>query len=123
MAKTLYAPSQPSTSAGAGRVILIRHPQTKANATHLIQGSTESPLTCLGVRQLRILAEAMAIWSATDIPRLIVHSPLGRCERLARGVAGEITHKRERSYDRLEAAKFPSGSRHNREARPPQGTP
>ncbi|PWN23654.1 hypothetical protein BCV69DRAFT_309533 [Microstroma glucosiphilum] len=77
------------------RVILIRHPQTEANAAHLLQGTTDSPLTRLGEEQ----AGALAGWFAEinrekelddtmdrDVDmdvRLIVHSPLGRTTRLA----------------------------------------
>lgn len=80
--------------------MLIRHPQTEANAAHLLQGTTDSPLTALGEEQARGLAgwfaEGRTRGAAADEGgqgrgeedlemdvRLIVHSPLGRTTRLA----------------------------------------
>lgn len=93
-----------------GYLILIRHPQTMANAAHLLQGCTDSPLSPLGELQMNALAQWLveeatirleATQQADPIasssrqtsrqtksrgwgwPETIVHSPLGRTTRLA----------------------------------------
>ncbi|CAO1627739.1 unnamed protein product [Parajaminaea phylloscopi] len=91
----------------AGRLILIRHPQTEANAAHLLQGSTDSPLTQLGAAQLRSLAETFAAWSEDDLPHLIIHSPLSRCKRLAAAVADGVTAARKDARRGRKAAPRP----------------
>ncbi|CAO1630765.1 unnamed protein product [Jaminaea pallidilutea] len=86
------------------RLILIRHPHTIANAAGVLQGSTDSPLSDLGQRQLdRLCACIEAEWSDEDLPSVIVHSPLGRCRTLAARVA-EVVDRR------LEAAQRGSSS-------------
>lgn len=79
-----------SSRLATARLILIRHPQTEANAAHLLQGSTDSSLTSIGQRQLESLCQLVALWPYEDLPRTVVHSPLGRCEKVARAVANVV---------------------------------
>lgn len=79
-----------------GRLILIRHPHTIANAAGVLQGSTDSPLSDLGQRQLdRLCACIEAEWSHEDLPSVIVHSPLGRCRALAARIAELVDRRLE----------------------------
>lgn len=97
-----------------GRLILLRHPNTEANAAGILQGSTDSPLTQHGERQLERLCGFFGQdedgkdvegkqgvvaggWAAEELPVMIAHSPLERCARLARRVAGVVQGRRERA--------------------------
>lgn len=85
-----------SSSGIRARLILIRHPHTIANAAGVLQGSTDSPLSDLGQRQLdRLCAWIEAEWSDEDLPSVIVHSPLGRCRALAARVAEVVDRRLE----------------------------
>ncbi|PWN43321.1 hypothetical protein IE81DRAFT_95649 [Ceraceosorus guamensis] len=74
-----------------GTLTLIRHAQTVANVAHVLQGSTDSPLSPLGESQLECLGDC-SLWKQLYEALLrgdcveIYHSPLGRTSRTAQVV-------------------------------------
>ncbi|HET6794782.1 MAG TPA: histidine phosphatase family protein [Acidimicrobiales bacterium] len=64
-------------------IVLVRHGQTAANASRLLLGRADPPLTELGLRQARAAA------GVVDRAALIVSSPLGRARQTAEVIAGE----------------------------------
>lgn len=106
----------PSSSAGPvvlGRLILLRHPNTEANAAGVLQGSTDSPLSEHGERQQDRLCTLLEQdvedgggWEVHDLPMMIAHSPLERCARLARRVGEVVGRRRERERERQRVRGF-----------------
>ncbi len=71
------------------RVYLIRHGETEGNASGRFLGSTDSPLTFRGVRQVRRLAELLpAAVFAPDADTWFVASPMLRAQQTAEAIAG-----------------------------------
>lgn len=63
-------------------VLVIRHPQTVANAAGRYTGRTNSPITPVGEAQVRWLARVIAAWE----PEIAYASPLARAAETARVV-------------------------------------
>jgi broad specificity phosphatase PhoE len=63
-------------------VMLVRHPQTVANAHGLYIGRNDSPLTEIGTEQVHWLARVVAAWE----PDSAFSSPLGRALSTARAI-------------------------------------
>lgn len=60
-------------------IMLIRHPETVANAARQLCGATASPLTPHGERQATVLAEAILAWA----PDVLYTSPSDRTRVVA----------------------------------------
>ena len=60
-------------------IMLVRHPETAANAERRLCGTTASPLTPRGQRQAEALAVAIAAWS----PQVVYTSPSERTRAVA----------------------------------------
>ena len=69
---------------GAGLVLVVRHPETEANAARRYVGASESPYTPLGASQAAELAALIAAWC----PDRIYTSPRERACAVARAAAG-----------------------------------
>ena len=67
---------------------LIRHAQTEANAAHLLQGSSDSPLTALGRRQAEALPANPHF--TQQQPTALFVSPLGRTRATAAPLAASL---------------------------------
>jgi broad specificity phosphatase PhoE len=60
---------------------MIRHGETEANASHIMAGSLDSPLTALGRKQAENVREIVK--TLTIKPKTILHSPLSRAKETA----------------------------------------
>src|SRR5580700_4292225 len=88
-------------------ILLLRHGQTDANASGVLQGHQPTPLNVLGVRQAKLLAQRLAaIQPPLDV---LVSSDLRRAAQTAGSIAatcGLRVHAdaawRERSFGLLE---------------------
>ena len=69
---------------GAGLVLVVRHPETEANAARRYLGASESPYTPLGASQAAELAALIAAWC----PDRIYTSPRERALAVAHAAAG-----------------------------------
>lgn len=65
-------------------LVLVRHGQTEANASGLLLGRSDPPLTALGRRQAQALGPAVAG------ARAIVSSPLGRARQTAEALGLDL---------------------------------
>lgn len=68
------------------RILLMRHPETVANATGILVGRGDSPYTASGRLQSARLVSVLAAWR----PELIVTSPLRRTHEVASRAAGTL---------------------------------
>lgn len=64
-------------------ILILRHPETLANASGHLIGRSDSPISPLGMVQTAALAELVAGWQ----PEIIFTSPLGRALDTARTIA------------------------------------
>lgn len=71
----------------ASAILLVRHPETQANADKRYLGRGDSPLTAAGRTQSRRLVRAIAAFAPDDV----WSSPAARCENLARRAAAAST--------------------------------
>src|SRR4051794_15448017 len=69
-------------------ILLLRHGQTDANATGVIQGHGPNPLNELGREQARFLAERMRAYSPR--PDVLVSSDLPRAMQTAEPIAAAL---------------------------------
>ncbi|MDP2300382.1 MAG: histidine phosphatase family protein [Coriobacteriia bacterium] len=67
----------------AHEILVIRHPETLANASGHLIGRSDSPISPLGTVQTAALARHVAEWQ----PEIIFSSPLGRALDTARAIA------------------------------------
>lgn len=65
------------------RVLLVRHPETHANASRCYLGTSDSEYTLAGAEQLTRIVAAVAEFR----PQELYTSPLARCMRAARAMA------------------------------------
>lgn len=72
-----------NTLTAESRFYFIRHGQSVANQSSIIQGHAESPLSRRGRRQ----AAAAGTWLRREFPGAIYSSPLGRAQETARIIA------------------------------------
>jgi broad specificity phosphatase PhoE len=70
-------------SDGARRIVLVRHPETVANAESRYIGRLDSPLSPRGGRQSAWLARSLENWGADSV----FSSPLGRALLTAQAIA------------------------------------
>jgi broad specificity phosphatase PhoE len=68
-------------------ILILRHPETLANASGHLIGRSDSPISPLGAVQTAALAELVAEWQ----PEIIFTSPLGRALDTARTIAPDGT--------------------------------
>lgn len=71
-------------------IYLVRHGQTAFNAERRLQGHVDSPLTELGVRQARAVADLLADMVGGEPGWRIVSSPLGRARATAEIIAERL---------------------------------
>lgn len=71
-------------------IYLVRHGQTEFNRERRIQGQVDSPLTELGERQARAVADLLADMTGAEPGWRVVTSPLGRARRTAEIVAERL---------------------------------
>ncbi|MDO8879893.1 MAG: histidine phosphatase family protein [Coriobacteriia bacterium] len=64
-------------------ILILRHPETLANASGHLIGRSDSPISPLGTVQTAALAELVAEWR----PDIVYSSPLGRALDTARTIA------------------------------------
>jgi broad specificity phosphatase PhoE len=64
-------------------ILILRHPETLANASGHLIGRSDSPVSPLGMVQTAALAELVAEWQ----PEIVFTSPLGRALDTARTIA------------------------------------
>lgn len=69
-------------------ILLLRHGETEFNREQRFQGHVDSPLTELGVRQARAMAQLVGELTRSEDGWRIVSSPLGRAIRTAK-IIGE----------------------------------
>ncbi|NTU88813.1 MAG: histidine phosphatase family protein [Actinobacteria bacterium] len=69
-----------------GRILLMRHPETLANAQHRYLGQANVPLTEEGIAQCERAVRGLIAWK----PDRIITSPLDRCLAIARPAAENI---------------------------------
>jgi broad specificity phosphatase PhoE len=74
------------SEARTGLVLVVRHPETEANAARRYVGASESPYTPLGASQAAELAALIAAWC----PDRIYTSPRERACAVARAAAGGV---------------------------------
>lgn len=67
----------------AHEILVMRHPETLANASGHLIGRSDSPISPLGELQTQALAELVAEWQ----PEIVFSSPLGRTLVTARTIA------------------------------------
>jgi broad specificity phosphatase PhoE len=65
------------------RILLARHPETRANVSRTYAGSRDSRLSALGREQSHRLVDEIASWG----PDVVVSSPAGRARHVARDAA------------------------------------
>lgn len=65
------------------QVYLVRHGETEWNVAHCIQGQSDSPLTEVGIRQAKLVAERVKSIGITHI----ISSDLGRTQKTAEIIA------------------------------------
>ena len=75
------------------RLLLIRHAQTTANDEGRWQGRSDYPLSALGERQARCLADGLrrALADEGSTPAAIYSSPLGRAQATAAALASALS--------------------------------
>lgn len=67
------------------KLILVRHAETEWNLEGIIQGHSDSPLTCRGLRETSVLLAAFSA-SEYQIERVYA-SPLGRAWQMGQSLA------------------------------------
>jgi broad specificity phosphatase PhoE len=72
------------------RVILVRHGETPSNRDHLALGRADPPLSDLGIRQARAVAETIARWSQVTPIDGLYTSPQLRAHQTASIIAGAL---------------------------------
>ena len=92
------------------RIMLIRHPQTVANAEMRYIGRSDSPVTPVGEQQAAWVSGVAASWGAGKV----FSSPLGRAHDLAQRIAPADADVRV--LDDLAEVDFGESRRHRRPA-------
>lgn len=86
------------------RLILFRHGLTEANERHLYCGSTDLPLSTVGIKELRALRSSGAL-PVLDGMR-VVSSGARRCEETLFELYGDIAHEREPALREIDFGDF-----------------
>lgn len=81
-------PRKPRLMSAPAQLILVRHGETTSNVAHLLQGTTDSPLTAHGATQVKLLGVAMA--AASPAPTHIFCSPAGRTRSTAQAIVNAL---------------------------------
>lgn len=71
-------------------IYLVRHGETEFNRERRLQGHVDSPLTEVGLRQARAVADLLADMTAGESGWRLVTSPLGRARRTAEIIAERL---------------------------------